>query len=130
MLSYEQAFAQMALKNYAQAQEGFLNYLKQPKPVVKENEARLNLADCYFASKAYKLALAQYNAVLNTGGGNEDYADFQAAMCLSFTLGLEAKTQRLVKFLKTYPNSVYRDRVYLSLGSAYVSMDKIAAAKA
>lgn len=130
MLSYEQAFAQMALKNYAQAQEGFLNYLKQPKPVVKENEARLNLADCYFASKAYELALAQYNAVLNTGGGNEDYADFQAAMCLSFTLGLEAKTQRLVKFLKTYPNSVYRDRVYLSLGSAYVSMDKIAAAKA
>jgi len=127
---YEQAFAYMALKNYSRAQEGFLNYLKQPKPIAKENEARLNLADCYFASKDYKQALAQYNRVLDNGGVNEDYADFQAAMCLSFTQGLEAKTQRLVKFLMTYPNSVYRDRVYLSLGSAYVSLDKIAEAKA
>ena len=129
MLLFEQAFAHMALKNYSSAQEGFLSYLKQPKPLSKEKEALLNLADCYFASKAYDSALAQYNNVLAYGGINEDYADFQAAMCLAFTQGLEAKTKRLVKFLKTYPNSVYRDRVHLSLGSAYVSLDDITSAR-
>ncbi|HBB48424.1 MAG TPA: hypothetical protein DCZ44_02180 [Flavobacteriaceae bacterium] len=125
MLPFELGFAYMALKDYTAAQRAFLSYLSQNVALAKGDEARLNLADCYFANKDYTKALAQYNKVKDAKGVYQDYADFQAAMCLEFTQGLAEKAMRLVDFLKTYPNSVYRDQVYFSLGSAYVNLEKI-----
>ena len=125
---FEQGYAHMALRNYFSAQQGFLRYLNQKKPLLKEYEARLNLADCYFASKAYAQALFEYDKVYALGGAEKDYADFQAAKCLEFTQNLEAKVDRLVGFLSAHPNSVYRDEVYSILGNAYVNLNKISEA--
>lgn len=129
LIPFEMGYAFMALKNYNSAQKEFLNYLEQNRSVLKHNEARLNLADCYFALKDYSKALAQYEKLIAMGAVNEDYADYQAALCLEFTQSLGAKAQRLEKFLKSYLNSVYRDEVYLSLGSAYVNLDKFSEAQ-
>lgn len=125
LISFELGYASMALKRYESAQSEFLNYLEQEGSLPKENEARLNLADCYFATKNYSQALIQYEKVIALSQANEDYANYQAAMCLEFTQGLEAKALRLGRFLKSFPYSVYRDDVLLSLGRAYVNLDKI-----
>lgn len=129
MLSFETGFVNMALKNYSRARDNFLRYLDQKGSLIKEVEARLNLADCYFASKDYVMALGQYEKVKALGGVDQDYADFQAALCLEFSQSLEAKAQRLSSFLETYPNSIYRDKVYFSLGNAYVNLDNISEAQ-
>ena len=130
LLSFEMGYAFMALKDYDSAQSAFLNYLDQKAKAIKENEARLSLADCYFATKQYALALIQYEKVKALGAWNQDYADYQGALCLEFTEGLEAKAQRFARFLKSYPNSVYLDEVHHGLGSAYVNLEKIPEAEA
>ncbi len=129
MLPFEIGFAHMALTNYAKAQNNFLRYLTQKGSLTKEVEARLNLADCYFATRDYGLSLLEYDKVIAMGGMDRDYAEFQAALCLEFAQSLEAKARRLVAFLENYPNSVYRDQVCLSLGSAYVNLEKISEAE-
>lgn len=127
--AFELGYAYMGLKDYTGAQKAFESFLNQSESVGLAGEARLNLADSYFATKAYSDALGQYNLIVKENRGSKDYADFQAAICLGFTSGTAAKIQRLNDFILAHPDSIYLDEVYFALASSYVVVEQFDLAK-
>jgi len=124
-ISYNLAYAYFKLKNYTEAISNFKNYVSQSNAdKSRKKDAHLRLGDSYFVTSQYWPAMENYNAAIELGSENNDYAQFQKAISYGFVDRIETKIKDLQSFVEKYPKSIYRDDALYELGNTYVSQDK------
>jgi TolA-binding protein len=90
-------------------------------------DARLRLADCYFALKRYEDALAAYDQVRGTG---TDYALYQAGKALYFADRPAKALSRLQRFVERTPDSPFRPDALYRLGDIHFQQQRYSEARA
>src|SRR5690606_33556769 len=121
---YNLAYNQFKLKNYTEAISNFKSYVgSSSAETARKKDALLRLGDSYFVTSQYWPAMENYNTAIEMGGDN-DYAQFQKAICYGFVERSEKKIEELIAFIKKYNKSVYRDDALYELGNTYVAQNK------
>lgn len=117
-LTYDLGYAYFKSKKFAEAQNNFEEYLKNPKAEFK-NDAQLRLGDTYYANNQLNEAIAVYDE----SEDGSDYTSFQKAMALGFKGDTVAKIAELKRLIYTFKNSEYVDDAQYEIATAYVSND-------
>ena len=120
-VDYNLGYAAYKLKNYSNANTHFKNYLSVVKDDAKKTDATLRLADGYFVTKQYWLAMEMYNSILKSNSAYKDYAAFQKAIAYGFVDKTPTKIEELQKFINTYQSSSLVDDAIYELGSTYAN---------
>jgi TolA-binding protein len=89
------------------------NYSPGTSDVPYDQDARLRLADCYFALKQYEDAVEVYRRV---GGQGTDYALYQAGEALNYAGRREEALRSLQRLLDRYPDSRWRPQARYRIG--------------
>lgn len=90
-------------------------------------DARLRLADCYFALKRYDDALTAYDRVRGTG---TDYALYQAGKALYFSDRPAKALTRLQRFVERNPDSSFRSDALYRIGDIHFQQQRYPEARA
>ena len=123
--SYNLAYNHFKLKNYPEAITYFKEYTSSTNAeAARKKDAYLRLGDSYFVTSQYWPAMENYNAAIDLGTSDNDYAQFQKAISYGFVDRTDKKVEELNTFLSKYPKSVYRDDALYELGNTYVSQNK------
>ncbi len=122
---YNLAYNYFKLKNYSEAINNFKLYVESSSADgARKKDAFLRLGDSYFVSSQYWPAMENYNAAIELGTPDEDYAAFQKAISYGFVNRTQNKIDELNAFAGKYPRSVYRDDALYELGNTYVAQDR------
>ncbi|UZO80894.1 tetratricopeptide repeat protein [Aquimarina sp. ERC-38] len=125
-IAYHLGYTLFKLKDYAKAIQQFEYYQKKmDEEDEKALDTYLRLGDCYFISSDYWPAMKFYNAAIQKGGANVDYAYYQKAISYGFVGKNDQKISDLDVFIKKYPGSNYKDDALFALGDTYISEDKV-----
>ncbi|GHC61413.1 tetratricopeptide repeat protein [Ulvibacter litoralis] len=123
--SYNVAYNNFKLKNYSEAIQNFKSYVaKSNTDAARKKDAFLRLGDSYFVTSQYWPAMENYNAAIEMGASDNDYAQFQKAISYGFVDRTDTKISELTAFISKYQKSVYRDDALYELGNTYVSQNK------
>lgn len=95
----------------------------------RKNDAFVRLGDSYFVTSQYWPAMENYNAAIEGGTPDRDYASFQKAISYGFVDRIASKIEALRVFDRKFPKSFYRDDALYELGNTYVSQNNTSAAK-
>jgi tetratricopeptide (TPR) repeat protein len=83
---YNQAYLKFNNKDYLNAKNLFLNYLKasegQGSLANSREDAKLRIADCYLGTKEYSQALSYYDQAYRLNSNDKDYALYQKGLAL------------------------------------------------
>ncbi len=120
-LNYDLGYAYFQLKDYEQAKGYFEKF--SPKKDTKNlaYDTSVRLGDVNFALGNYWPAMEAYNKALEMKGFAMDYPAYQKAISYGFVNRNERKIEDLEKFIKTYPNSNYRDNALYELANTFVA---------
>ena len=127
-IDYHKSYTHFKLKEYPQAIDGFTNFVSKTGDLARKNDAYLRLGDSYFVTSKYWPAMENYNAAIEGGVPDTDYAEFQKAISYGFVGRPNQKIDGLQNFADKYPRSVYKDDAIYELGNTYVATDDIPAA--
>lgn len=89
-------------------------------------DARLRLADCYFALKRYEDAIAAYDRVRGTG---TEYALYQAGKALYYANRSDEALDRLQRFAERSPDSPRRPDALYQIGDIHFQQQRYEAAR-
>ena len=123
--NYNTAYAHFKLKEYDQAGTYFQKFIE----TVKEDKNRLvdsylRLADCRFVTSKYAAAIEAYDKAIALKGVDVDYATFQKAISQGFAGKNDKKIAEFTAFIKSFPNSQYRDDALFELGNTYTTTNQ------
>jgi TolA-binding protein len=122
---YNLAYNNFKLKDYSQAITNFKSYVsKTNSEAARKKDAYLRLGDSYFVTSQYWPAMENYNAAIELGSADNDYAHFQKAISYGFVDRTDTKIDELKTFIRDYSKSIYRDDALYELGNTYVSQNK------
>ena len=122
--SYNLGYNNFKLKNYPQAIDNFKEYIAlSDVDAARKKDAFLRLGDSYFVTSKYWPAMENYNAAIELGTSNNDYAHFQKAISYGFVDRADTKIEELNAFVSKYSKSVYRDDALYELGNSYLSKE-------
>ncbi len=109
---YEKAYALLKIEDYDAAVDAFKQYVKMSQldknPEIY-TDAVIRIADCYFVSKQYQLAIDYYDKVIQNSLNGADYALYQKALILGVLNLYEEKSTTLKTLIKSHPKSPYID---------------------
>lgn len=121
---YNVAYNHFKLKNYNEAINEFKGYLASSSANgAQVQDAYVRLGDSYFVTSQYWPAMENYNAAIEKGTSNVDYAAFQRAISYGFVDRVPQKIEALQEFARSYPKSIYKDDALYELGNTYVSQN-------
>ena len=124
-VSYNLAYNNFKLKNYSEAITNFKSFVsKSTAEGARKKDAYLRLGDSYFVTSQYWPAMENYNAAIELGSADNDYAQFQKAISYGFVDRTDTKIKELMAFIQKYQKSIYRDDALYELGNTYVSQNK------
>lgn len=111
---YGYAYSAFNLKNYTLASDYFNRFLSEkgndPDLI---SDASLRLADSYYISKNYKMAMSWYDKVIAEGNQGTDYAIYQKAFCYGAEGNFNMKITTLKVLAGNYSSSpLYADALY------------------
>jgi TolA-binding protein len=116
-------------KSYETAITNFKRFVEtQGIDTTRKNDAFVRLGDSYFVMSQYWPAMENYNAAIDGGTTDGDYAAFQKAISYGFVGRTDSKVKELRDFGRKFPKSFYRDDALYELGNTYVSQNNISAA--
>ncbi len=104
---YGLGYAYFNLQQYDRALFNFKEFVKQASPNLPDGVLRL--ADCYFVTKVYPEALANYRKAIQLGSIDNDYAHLQAGVILSIQMKYDLAAAELDQVIKSYPQSRFVD---------------------
>ena len=127
-LNYNLAYTYFKLKKYGNAIKNFQLYIEnKPSDLVVLNDAYLRMADSYFVSTKYSLAIDAYQAALDLNKIEADYATFQIAVSNGYLGQIETKINGLNK-LMDYKSSYLKDQALFELANTYANQSNSAKA--
>jgi len=116
--------------NYAQAVGAFQTFLDRYDPadqtIPYAQDARLRLADSYYAQKRYDEAVSVYRQVQGEGS---DYAAYQAGQALQFAERPEEAIRVLRSLVEDYPQSPWRQEALYRIGLIHFQEQQYADAR-
>ncbi len=122
---YNLAYAQIKLKNYAQALVELRAFVQSDvKDARKLNDAYLRMGDCAFMAKNYEKAVEYYDKAVQMNKIQTDYALLQKGIILGLQRRQQDKVVVLEKAVADFPNSNYRNEINYELGLAYTVLNQ------
>ncbi|MFM8911333.1 MAG: tetratricopeptide repeat protein, partial [Flammeovirgaceae bacterium] len=101
------------LQQYDKALFNFREFVnKSSKGQPNLADGALRLADCYYVSKSYGEALANYKRAIALNSSDNDYAHLQAGVVLGIQRQYSEAVVELDYVIKTYPMSSLLDEAY------------------
>jgi len=114
---YGKAYCYFNQKDYTNASYSFSDFTKKYPKNEKIFDAKIRMADSYFADKNYDAASTAYEDLLKLKSGikAKDYVSFQYALALYRAGKVQKAIEQLDNFKSNYPRSIYYENVlYLS----------------
>lgn len=108
-LNYGVAHAYYNDKQFEKSLQYFKDYLKNGKTATYYEDAVIRLADCYYVTKNYQLAINYYQRAIDEKNSNIAYAYFQKGVVNSIKGENKLANQSFDKVMKDYSNSNYYD---------------------
>ncbi|MBK6264227.1 tetratricopeptide repeat protein [Marivirga sp. S37H4] len=96
-------------KQFSNALNYFNAYVKYGKSRPYYEDALIRLADCYYVSKKYSLALSNYQTAIDQKNEKSDYAYFQKGVIHSILSENEKANRHFDVVISTYKKSNYYD---------------------
>ena len=108
MAYYQLGYAYFKIKNYKESQSNFRIFTKNySREDEFRNDALLRIGDCYLVDRQFDEAIQNYNAALQIGRINNDYALFSKAEALGKLGKNDDKVMVLKQLADVYPKSEY-----------------------
>jgi tetratricopeptide (TPR) repeat protein len=122
LVRYNLGYALFNKKDYANALNHFKTFesggtIVKPETLV---DVRNRIADCYYITTNYPLAISYYNKVIDFGKVDADYALYQKGFALGLTNDQKGKTEVLTSLINKFPKSKYVPGAIFERGRAYV----------
>jgi TolA-binding protein len=86
-------------------------------------DARNRIADCYFITTNYPLAVSYYDKVIDYGNQDADYAMYQKGFSLGLMNDQNGKVEILTSLTQKYPSSSLIPNAIFERGRAYLIME-------
>ena len=129
--NYSAGYTQFKQQKFSNAAKYFTEAIAKSqlsqKPEAKSKiypDASLRNGDCNFMLKNYSLAVANYDAIIQTRAVGGDYALFQKATIQGIQGKYEDKIITLENIPRQFSNSIYNDDAQYHIGDAYISLNK------
>ena len=125
MVRYNLGSAHFNLKDYASALNHFRTFetgVTAPRPEVLA-DAMNRIADCYFITNDYQMAVQYYDKVIAYGYLDADYAMYQKGFSLGLMNNNRGKTDVLTALTVKYPASAYVPNAIFERGRAYIVLE-------
>jgi tetratricopeptide (TPR) repeat protein len=125
MVRYNLGYAHFNLKEYPDALThllAFESYVTTMKPDLMA-DARNRIADCYFITTRYPLAVDYYDKVIDFGKTDADYAMFQKGFSLGLMNDVQGKIDVLTTLVQRYPSSSWIPNAMYERGRARVILE-------
>ena len=132
LVRYNLGYTLFNLKDYTNA----INHLKtfesgvttlSPEVVV---DARNRIADCYYISTNYPMAISYYDKVIDYGRVDADYAMFQKAFSMGLMNNQRGKEEVLTSLIGKFPSSTYVQNAIFERGRARLVLEDFQAGEA
>jgi TolA-binding protein len=125
LVRYNLGYALFNLKDYS----GALNHLKtfesgvtNVRPEVLA-DAKNRIADCYYITTNYPMAISYYDKVIEYGNLDADYAMFQKGFSMGLMNDGKGKVEVLTALITKYPSSAYVPNAIFERGRAYLVLE-------
>jgi TolA-binding protein len=125
MVRYNIGYAHYNLQEYDNALNSFTSFesgVTNVKPDVLA-DAKNRIADCYFVSTSYPMAISYYDKVIEYGMTDADYAMFQKGFAQGLMNDSKGKISTLTALTVKYPSSLYVPNAIFERGRAYVVLN-------
>ena len=122
LVRYNLGYAFFNKKNYTDALNHFKTFESGMTAVSPEvlADAKNRIADCYYITTNYPLAVSYYDKVIEYGKVDADYAMYQKGFALGLTNDQKGKTDVLTSLITKFPKSKYVPGAVFERGRAYV----------
>lgn len=123
---YGKGYSNYNIKKYADAMNFFSEFVKNGKSDKRIIDAKVRLADCYFALKKFDEASAQYKEVIreNVKYKELDNVHYQYAQALFNSGNYDAAIKEFSAMQQLYPQSRYLDESQYFIGWIYFKSAK------
>ena len=123
-LNYNLAYTYFKQKQYNSSIKYFQLFINdKPLDFVALSDAFLRMADSYFVTTKYSLAIDAYQSALNLNKIELDYATFQIAVSNGYLGQIENKIKGLNKVMD-YKTSFLKDQALFELANTYANQSK------
>lgn len=107
---YGMGYAYFNLQDYTRALFSFKEFVnKGNKGTPNYTDGIIRLADCYYVSKQYEDALANYNRARTLGSSDNDYVLLQSSVIYGIQRKYAESKNMFADLSRAYPKSQYRD---------------------
>ena len=126
---YGLGYAHFNLESYDKALFSFKEFVnKGSKSTVNYADGMIRLADCYYVSKQYDEALAQYNRSKAMGSSDNDYVLLQSGMIYGIQRKYSEARNQFTELIKNYTKSQYRAEAMYQRGQFEIEQGNYQAA--
>jgi TolA-binding protein len=127
LVRYNLGYALYNTKDYTNALNHFKTFESGINPIKPEilADARNRIADCYYITTNYPLAINYYDKVIEYGQADADYAMYQKGFALGLTNDQKGKASVLTTLVSKFPKSSYVPGSVFERGRANIVMKEI-----
>jgi len=122
MVRYNLGYALFNLQDYPNALNHFKTFesgVTNVRPEVLA-DTKNRIADCYYITMNYPLAVSYYDKVIEYGNLDADYAMYQKGFSLGLMNNEKGKVDILTSLIQKYPNSSFVPGSIFERGRAYI----------
>ena len=125
LIRYNLGYTMFNLKDYIGALNHFKTFESEAANIKPEILADANnrIADCYYITTNYTMAINYYDKVIEYGNLEADYAMFQKGFSLGLINDGKGKVDILTSLTLKYPSSSYVPNAIFERGRAYLVME-------
>jgi TolA-binding protein len=125
MVRYNLGYALFNQKDYSNALLNFKPFESEVTKVIPEvmADARNRIADCYYISTNYQMAISYYDKAIDFGLIDADYAMFQKGFCMGLMNNVKGKVDVLNALTDKYPKSSYIPNAIFERGRAFLVLE-------
>jgi tetratricopeptide (TPR) repeat protein len=124
LVKYNLGYAFFNIKDYSNALTHFKTFESGVTTAGPEvlADAKNRIADCYYITTNYPLAINYYDKVIDYGKVDADYALYQKGFALGLKNDQKGKTVVMTSLMARFPNSKYVPGAVFERGRAYVAL--------
>ncbi len=132
MVRYNLGYSLFNLNDYSNALNHFKTFesgVTNVRPEVLA-DTKNRIADCYYITMNYPLAIGYYDKVIEYGNLDADYAMFQKGFSLGLMNDGKGKVDILTSLIQKYPKSTFVPNAIFERGRAYIVLEDYARGEA